>query len=81
MQSHCTPSAKTSHRRCSLRVFGEYFSNLCDKFLKPAERLHLYLFAGEKACFEFVGLKEEAVLDEEDAESEEESDELDFSMM
>lgn len=41
----------------------------------------LYLFAGEKACFEFVGLKEEAVLDEEDAEGEEESDELDFSMM
>jgi hypothetical protein len=42
---------------------------------------NVYLFSGEKANFEFIGLKEEAVLDEPDDEVVEETDELDFSMM
>lgn len=43
---------------------------------------NLFLFTGEKVDFEMIGVKEEAVLDDEDTPAdEEETDELDFSMM
>lgn len=42
---------------------------------------NLYLFSAEKLSFEFIGLKEEGVLNESDEDFVEETDELDFSMM
>lgn len=41
----------------------------------------LFLFAGDKQEFPFIGLAEETVIDEIDQPDEEEMDELDFSML
>lgn len=40
----------------------------------------VFLFAGEKAEFEFIGLAEQAVLDETEEEETEETGDLDFGM-
>jgi len=40
-----------------------------------------YIFVGQEAQFDFIGLDDQGVLDESDEETEMEDDELDFSMM
>ena len=51
-----------------------------DGFLLAADGA-AFLFAGEKLEFEYLGIAEEGVLDEDEAESADEDDELDFGIM
>lgn len=54
--------------------------NKADVAFLIANGENIFVFVGEKAEFEMIGLAEQAVLDDPDEEVEEETDELDFSM-